>query len=254
MKKWSVVLMFFVTAVVLAPVVQAFDPIQLDSMDNVMWNATPVPGRWHDERGWNDPFVKQNTNLAYVLEGTGSLMVDWGQFTGDQYDRVPRGYFELNDDHPEYAPALPDLSNGLDSQVAGNLSLRFSWYKGDTEGPEHLQEVILYSPDGVARYHIAEGFDVIPTGWHEVTAPIADFVVTDGVIDWTNVTTIDFWTSCWGWEWYQDELGDWYPVTPDPIAVTGSPTYIDDVWLIPEPATIVMLGLGGLALLKRRKA
>jgi hypothetical protein len=89
------------------------------------------------------------------------------------------------------------------------------------------------------------GFSVVPMQWHEVKL----------VVD----------VSTQSWEFYVD--GQRYDA-PDPLDFRGSPASIryvdylaqDELWLdririteIPEPATLSLLALGGLALLRRRK-
>jgi hypothetical protein len=218
--------MVFVVIAVWAPAAKA---ILLDNMDNVMNTSG---GLWHDERAYNPPLLKQNTDPAYVLEGTGSMMIDYGVFDGSQYDVVPRAHF-----------VLPTLTT--------EMAFTFSWYKGNTDGPEHVRQIILYSNtfgDAVARFDVANGEQSIPVGWQNVVAPISSFYVTQGTFDWSHADTIDFWVSCWGY------VGPWGESGSYQIMPTNTPVYIDNLQLTPEPATMSLLGLGALALLKRRKA
>jgi hypothetical protein len=223
--KMRMFLMIFVAAV-LAPVVQA---VVLDNMDNVLQSNG---GLWHDERGYNPPLLKQNTNPAYVCDSTGSMMIDYSVFDGGQYDVVPRAHI-----------VFPTLTSAD--------SITFCWYKGNTAGPEHVRQIILYSNnlgDAVARFDVATGEESIAVGWQHVVAPISSFYVTQGTFDWSDVDTIDFWVSCWGY------VGPWGEEGSYQIMPTNTPVYIDCVQLIPEPATMSMLALGALAMLKRRKA
>jgi hypothetical protein len=226
MKSQNIVLMVIAVLVLaLAPVAQA---VIVDSMDNVMNTSG---GLWHDERAYNPPLLKQNTNLAYVVEGTGSMMIDYGVFDGGQYDVVPRANI-----------VMPTLTS--------EMAFTFSWYKGNTDGPEHVRQIILYSNnlgDAVARFDVATGEQSLPVGWYDVVAPISSFYVTQGTFDWSDVDTIDFWVSCWGY------VGPWGEPGSYQIMPTNTPVYIDNLQLIPEPATMSLLALGTLAFLKRRK-
>jgi hypothetical protein len=253
MKSLSVVLMFVVVVLVAvwSPAVQATVMV-LDPM--TQGNILAPPGGWHDDQGYNPPLLKDS---AFSHDGDGSMMIDYSVFDGGQYDVVPRGYFGWQGTvgTGSSLPAIPTLSI--------TDSITFWWYKPaakwnpDTQtydaSPECVKQIQLYSntsndsPVVGATFDVATGEQSIPAGWHEAVCQLSQFN-NIGNLDLAHIDLIDFWVSCWGY------VGPWGEEGSYAIMPTNQPVYIDDLQIIPEPATMSLLGLGTLALLKRRKA
>ncbi len=254
MKRLSLVLMALLVAVVVAAPVQA---VQLDSMDNIA--ARP----WTDYRGAG--WLHQNNTI--YSEGTGSMGIDYG-VTGypdpdpdsgwDYYGSWvgvggPGGAFDVNGNYKGswdreivgdfvlgYGPGeMPLLDTGL--------AFRFDVYEEVLGGSEHIRELQIYDSSGFRNTYsvTAEGDAGVDVGWNTHTIFLTDYI--ENAANLMDIVQIRFFLSTWAF--IEDPPEVWTRIPP-----TGSMIKIDDLRLIPEPATIAMLSLGGLALLRRRKA
>jgi hypothetical protein len=118
------------------------------------------------------------------------------------------------------------ISDPVTRPSAGPFVLSM-WAKGGANPP-----VLALLVDGVIRKpNSAVSPALIGNTWQEFTRTYDS--LPDGVL--TIVLGVD------------------RPLSPDVPGATGSQTRFDDVTFIPEPATIALLGLGGLALLRRKR-
>jgi hypothetical protein len=137
--------------------------------------------------------------------------------------------------------ALASASGGIfvgDYTAAGVTGIGFSAYVDDYEAVFFTNLYVVAGGDlfGMELLFSDNDWDygIIPTdssNWYNYTDQAQG---APSALEWANVTELGFYAQSW----------------------SGESTYlnIDDVQLVPEPATLCLFGLGGLVLRRRRSA
>lgn len=284
MFKTRLVLMVVLVAFVAAPV-QASPPygpvIWSDNMDAIA--AT----------GWTDLRDGPGQGAGWLYQDAGSLGVDYSKtYNSDgiapyllenplaiyDYQGInvgsPAGTFDvggagayLGDNDREISrptgPGFPNLVPGVHVFV---MDIYRAPVVAGYANPEHIRELQLYDSTGARNCYqvIAEvGADQQPTGWATYLVDLNPWQATvfEGA-DLNDITKITLWATAWSAYPSTAPPGPGQCTTPWPVwpgdytvnQQLGQQLKVDDLRIIPEPATMTLLALGGLALLRRRKA
>lgn len=189
----------------------------LDSMDDI------VATGWSELRGTT---LMQQSN--FTRNGIGGSMKLAYNETSTEWDLEPHRHFHAGS--PPVSP--PPYHNQLDFTNPETNTLVFWFYKDADAGRAKINEVIVNDYLGnFARFSVPE----VGIGWTQIVAHRDNFVLDGQDMLWSGIQGFRFWVSTW------DERGT-------------SAIYIDDLQLVPEPATLAVLGLGSLFVFRRRKS
>ena len=209
-----------------------FDDIENYTVDtNIIGQAGP-PGGWE---GWDlDPTITAPVRDEYAYSGSKSVEISSSNITDlvHQFSGMTSGLWQIS-----AMLYIPSNSTGntyfivMDQYTAGGDPKSWSC------------QMLANMTDGVMVSDTPGGgspLQLVRDQWAEIRVDVnldtltADFyyngaLLTSGTWASSNIAAMDLW--------------------PD----TTSPVYYDNISLTPEPATLSLLALGGLALLRRRK-
>ncbi len=285
MKRSSLVLMVLLVAVVVTPVQGITYPHMLDDLSDIS-AAGPTKTGWYDRRDTVD-----QARPGWLGQGTGSMEIDYG-VTNDTagtadpcsgYDYQgnwvgvgqPLGAFNSTlsggpywwNAYGDYGGYLGDMDREIIgdfnqgnnpgqipnlSGIAATHALSVEVYKSVANNSEHLREIQLYDSGGARNtYSVVAEVDAntAGAGWATYIVPLHHPL--DNNADLTDIVQIRLFVTAWAAS-PTKESPSW-PTDYIFAQPTGTPVGIRNLQLIPEPATIAMLSLGGLALLRRRK-
>jgi hypothetical protein len=190
----------------------------LDNLNNISGT------QWIETRG-----TSLMVQSSFSHDGGGSMEIKFGQ-AAPVWDIVPQRYFHAG--NPPVSP--PPYNNQLNMLDPTTNTITLWVYADAAAAKARINQIILfsYATSSPARYQVP----VFTPGWNQVVAPRSEFVVdnADPAFLWSGIQTFQLWTTTW------DTRGT-------------SSLFIDDIQLVPEPATMAVLGLGSLIALRRRK-
>jgi hypothetical protein len=155
-----------------------------------------------------------------VAQGTGSMVFNYTP--GGSADAIYA--HKYLDNHP--------LNLSADAAAGGYMSMDM-WVASSNLGAR-LYSITCYTGGDYFQYAL----DLSKTwnaGWNTLAIPFVDFAVS-GSPTWSHITGLELQTTM-------------YPTPPDQAE---GPVVLDDWKTVPEPVSLVLLGLGGL-MLRRRK-
>jgi hypothetical protein len=192
----------------------------LDNMSNISGT------QWVETRG--TPTMAQS---AFGHDGNGSMEIKFG-IAAPAWDIVPQRYFDAA--HPPVSGPWP-YDNQLNMMDPTTNTITMWVYADQSAAKARVNQIILfsYATGSPARFDVPL---FATAGWNKIIAPRTSFAVenNDPAFLWSGIQTFQLWTSTW------DTRGT-------------SSLFIDDIQLVPEPATMTVLGLGSLLALRRKK-
>ena len=251
MLKTRLVLMVLLAVVVMTPVQAAL----LDNMDNIA--ARP----WTDARG-----------TGWLSQGSGVMTIDYG-VTGDGVTPDPTsGYDYLGNFVGVGAAGGAFDSAGvykgsMDREIVGDFVLGVEMpllatsdvfsldvYKSVAGYSEHVRELQLYDSSGLRNTYSVQAeatADATPQGWSTYLVPLSSPLENNA--DLSDIVQVRLFVTAWSAYVFQNFGDPQWPGDYNLVPQSGTQVLIDNLQIVPEPATMTMLGLGGLALLRRRK-
>jgi len=183
--------------------------------------GTEKKGNWEEVPGWSSDIVATDSGVELGSDGYGTTEGVWAAYIMGDYPGAA----------PPLNPVEPAIWQLTDHTIAAGESfiltvdLQDNW----SETTAEMQLRLYYDDAGVRMPVATVVVNPVRNSWTEFSLPFS----ADDV---------------------PDSIGQKLGIEIDNILVGESWVGMDNIQLVPEPATMALLSIGGLALLRRRRA
>ncbi len=224
---------FLTLIIVLAMVSCSYGDYLLASWENDLggWGFDSVDGwapQFSNAHGVTDGDYSLRVNWEYGNDTETGFENDWGQIQGPDFDLFQ--LVALQD--PQYNALALDVTTLMTQAQMVNWKY---WAEGDPTDPPPSWLNVAICVNNSAGFHWQFVDVASESGQYETTTVLLNYG-TQGVDE--------------GWF---DYATGWAQVFIAINAGSAGYLYFDNLRLVPEPATIALLGLGGLALIRKRR-